>query len=363
MASSDEDLLAAQRLLGDHIAELSHNSELVNVHCFAIDNLSKISERNIEAECDKLIEEVCRAKKELLSEFRASAKSQLSVARKNYISIAAEKRLCEDLNGEIGAVIRNEDEKEDVQGDRIKKLCQQIKETCTKRTQLQQTNNSGPTAAEIKQKLFEIASRHLGQMGTTLSRIMEQKKQPDTLKTYRLKPKNQSPPNQARKVGEEQKHQSPPRTTKLKRHYIVRGSPGSASGPSIAGSSGSTASAETAGSTTSASSSSTVRGSPQRQRPTVVVGYKVSDKQKEWRRRQIQIAKGTEGYRNLVQMHPAYLRDNPSRSSRRKCFPAMVYPPDVHENIGKKRWAGKYRQWRLFLHGFTKNADVVVVAQ
>merc|ERR1719474_1272015 len=233
--------------------------------------------------------------------------------------------------------------------DRIKKLSQQIQETCTKRTQFQQTETIGPNAAEIKRKLFEIASHHLSAMTTSLSGILEQKKKPEALKKYRLKLKSQSAGNQLIEAKDEEDEKTPQRT-KVKRHYIVRGSPGSSS----------SASPGSAGSVSSIASTSTDSNakakSPRKERPTIVVGYKVSEKQKEWRRKQIQIAKGSEGYRNLVQMHPAYLKDVPSRSSRRKSFPAMVYPPDVNENIGKKRWAGKYRQWRLFLHGFTKSA-------
>jgi len=376
MSSANEDLYAAQRLLREHIAELTANGELVNVHCYAIDNLTKISEQNIEAECDKLIKAVREAKNRLLRDFRESSKVQLSVARRSYISISNEKRLCTDLNNEITTVIRDE-EKEEVQGDRIKKLCQQIKETCTKRTEYQQNNNLGPNAGEIKQKLFEIATRHLGEMSVALSNIMGQQPVVETPKKYRLKLKGQV----VNEAGDDSKDEekSPPRNariTKLKRHYIVRGSQGVPRSPGIiesGGQSGSSAASDDSVYATSGSSEckspETAANSPNSpkskknkkgkyERPTIVVGYKVSEKQKAWRRRQILIGQKSEGYRNLIQMHPGYMKGNPSRTLKRKSYPALIYPPDVEENIGKKRWSGKYRQWRLFLHGFTKNADV-----
>jgi len=426
-ASDLRNLFSAQRRLREHVAELQNNGELVNVHCYAIRNLCNVNEVKIEVEFEKIIDEIRKAKDKLLKEFNDACQEQLGSARKSWISIVNEKQLCLDLSHELQMVMSDDAEVDD-NGERIKKLCRQITETCTKRTefQVQQTSSGyGPSVDEMKRRLFAIASHNLAQATVSLSDMLGEKKAEetvkvkDTVKEYRLKLRNVESfkrSNQANGMDDDEKCPVQTTTGKLKRHYIVRGSNGNGNGsPKSHRSGGSVYSAVGKGSTTASYAGSTTsdasvftsaassgsgsgssdsqtqsvgfqgsarfarprdvksskrretrprKGSRDRDRNGKLVGHQVSEKQKVWRRRQIQIGKNSQGYRNLISMHPSYLRDiNPSKANRRKCFPALVYPPDVDENIGKKRWSGKYRQWRLFLHGFVKSSNIAIIEQ
>ena len=170
MSSANEDLYGAQRLLREHIHELTACGESLNLDCCEIDNVTKIIENEIEANFDQLIKAVRQAKSELLRDTRESRKEQLGVARRSYISLSNEKRLCTDLSNEITSIIRDE-ETEGAQSDRIKKLCQEIKETCTKRTEYQQNSNVGLKRVEIRKKLSEIAYRHVDEICVTFSKL------------------------------------------------------------------------------------------------------------------------------------------------------------------------------------------------
>merc|ERR1712190_182800 len=65
----------------------------------------------------------------------------------------------------------------------------------------------------------------------------------------------------------------------------------------------------------------------------------------EWRTKQIKLGKQTKGYLNFIRIYPD--KDLRSRLSNNLCS-----TPDKNERIGKKRWGGKYKKWRKFLHKF-----------
>jgi len=65
----------------------------------------------------------------------------------------------------------------------------------------------------------------------------------------------------------------------------------------------------------------------------------------EWRMKQIKLGKQTQGYLNFIKIYPD--KDLRFRLSNNLCS-----TPDKNERIGKKRWGGKYKKWRKFLHKF-----------
>jgi len=65
----------------------------------------------------------------------------------------------------------------------------------------------------------------------------------------------------------------------------------------------------------------------------------------EWRAKQIKLGKETQGYINFIKIYP----DTDMRFRLRN---NLCSTPDKNEKIGKKRWCGKYKKWRKFLHTF-----------
>jgi len=72
---------------------------------------------------------------------------------------------------------------------------------------------------------------------------------------------------------------------------------------------------------------------------------KPSAEASEWRTKQIKLGKKTQGYINFINIYP----DTDMRFRLRN---NLCSTPDKNEKIGKKRWCGKYKKWRKFLHTF-----------
>jgi len=65
----------------------------------------------------------------------------------------------------------------------------------------------------------------------------------------------------------------------------------------------------------------------------------------EWRAKQINLGKGTQGYMNFIKIYP-------NKDLRFRLGNNLLSTPTKNERIGKKRWVGKYQKWRKFLHKF-----------
>jgi len=70
----------------------------------------------------------------------------------------------------------------------------------------------------------------------------------------------------------------------------------------------------------------------------------------EWRKKHIAYAKNSQGYANFVKKYP-------NKDLRYRHLNGLVSTPDANEKIGKKRWVGKLKKWRKFLHQFDAEDD------
>ena len=75
----------------------------------------------------------------------------------------------------------------------------------------------------------------------------------------------------------------------------------------------------------------------------------------EWRRMQIDIGKNSMGYQNLVKLCPGYTKN---KKKGWKLDIDMIEQPKIDAKCGKKRWVGRYKKWRQFLHEFDNIDDV-----
>ena len=69
----------------------------------------------------------------------------------------------------------------------------------------------------------------------------------------------------------------------------------------------------------------------------------------EWREKQIFYGKNTIGYKNFIKKYP--------NKELNRLNNSLLSTPDPTEQIGKKRWVGKYQKWRKFLHQFDNEGD------
>jgi len=78
----------------------------------------------------------------------------------------------------------------------------------------------------------------------------------------------------------------------------------------------------------------------------------------EWRRSQIEYGKNCIGYKNLINLYPDY-ELNKKKGKGWKFDFAMIEMPKLEEKVGKKRWVGRYKKWRQFLHEFDNLESVI----
>ena len=69
----------------------------------------------------------------------------------------------------------------------------------------------------------------------------------------------------------------------------------------------------------------------------------------EWRRMQIDIGRNSMGYQNLIKLCPGYTKN---KKKGWKLDIDMIEQPKIDAKCGKKRWVGRYKKWRQFLHEF-----------
>merc|ERR1719295_34760 len=150
-----------------HIDRLDKRMEVINVHCFAVDNLTARCEQTIDEQFDCMIAQIEQTRKQSKDELRASSHLQLRLARDSFIALNNERRLCQELSLQLdkAMTIKNVPEESPL-AQRISGLCKEIQKTCLKRKSNDDTKWIGPNPLNINigQKLVQITTRNLTQM-------------------------------------------------------------------------------------------------------------------------------------------------------------------------------------------------------
>lgn len=326
-------LVREQRVLKEHISELSTNMELINAHCFAVDNLTAQCERTVDEQFDKMIDKIEQTRKQSKRQLHASSKAQLKMARHSFINMLNERRLCEDLNTEIEKVMTIEDRRdESPHTERIKKLCKEIKRTCSKRASYDMTKVNGPN---IKRKLIDLTKSNLNQMiksfsiairsvkakpvkGTTVNSLNSTNPKVKVIDIQNTK-QSTSKYNEREQKDEEQDHERTQPNIVVHRVYRRRMVSHRNRGDFIA----------------------------------------VSGQQMAWRTKQLQIGRESQEYRDLLKLYPGYSMDSKQSIVNAKGLNYdFVYPPKIGDQVSKRKWTRRYKKWRGFLHQITTSGPI-----
>eukprot|EP01083_Nonionella_stella_P203724 743145_1 len=99
--TGDQQLISIHQQLQQYIQQLSSNAELVNTHCYLIDEFTENCKENIERACLSVTSAIDSRKKNLLNHLYTIQKSKTSTARDIFISISKELKLCQSIKLEI----------------------------------------------------------------------------------------------------------------------------------------------------------------------------------------------------------------------------------------------------------------------
>ena len=293
-------LLIAQKALQRHITLLSINAKLLNAHCYNIDDTTNSSRANIEREYNDIITAINDKKCKLLAELDEIHAAKVEDARIEFVNLSQEIQLCEDLFSQITQCIDDRDNQRCDRGD----LCQQVTKTISNSPFTEEQNRysaqlKSSFAPSTKSKIIKLIES-FGQLFSTES---ISKSNIDDYDYHELK-------DQEKEVLD------------LKN--------------------------ETETALKLITSKNWFQNRCKRQQ------HIVSARAEQWRQRQIDIAKQTLEYKQLLEMYPNY-----ESAKWRKENPQFFEMPKINEKIGKKRWSGKMKKYRAFLHGFAANKNQI----
>eukprot|EP00483_Globobulimina_turgida_P005790 UN05800 len=151
-----QQLISAHTELQKHITTLGSNAELINSHCYLIDDYTKTGKENIEKECDGIRKAIEIRKNKLIKELCKMQQLKTTNAQNIFLSVAEDLKLCESINFEIENLIKRQIHPPPTQ-EYINQLCCKIDEVCSKQTYDNSNDATSQQTAAIKSNFYRTS--------------------------------------------------------------------------------------------------------------------------------------------------------------------------------------------------------------